>query len=220
MHRSPSQQATTPRGSGRTQDALGGDVALSLLAALRFKLPGEAAQRAGLYGQAFLNGGSLAPLSGGLSGAVHRLATTLRWSMVREAAWELPCYLQQAECWQLFNGIPLTNAGAVCSPVLYAGRHPAVENGRCRWQDGRQLCVESRDCASFLDARAQNVVSSDLTRHLLLLSFCCRVSALCGRCLLAGLSSTLAVCSQHSQTMSSAAPCSSASRLVCEHLRI
>lgn len=80
----------SPRGDGRTQDALGGDVALSLLAALRFKLPGEAAKRAGLYGQAFLNGGSLAPLSGGLSGAMHQMATTLRWSMGLGIVWPLP----------------------------------------------------------------------------------------------------------------------------------
>ncbi len=46
----------------RTVDSLGGDVSWSLLAALRFNLPNEAFQAAGLRGQIFLNAGNLARL--------------------------------------------------------------------------------------------------------------------------------------------------------------
>ena len=46
----------------RTVDSLGGDLSWSWLAALRFSLPNEALQAAGLRGQIFLNAGNLARL--------------------------------------------------------------------------------------------------------------------------------------------------------------
>lgn len=64
-------------------DALGGDLALSVMAALRFQLPHEGLRRGGLHGHAFIQGGSLAALGGGgLRGGLHQLSTSLRWSIV------------------------------------------------------------------------------------------------------------------------------------------
>lgn len=55
-------QESTATSGVRTVDSLGGDLSWSLLAALRFNLPNEALQAAGLRGQIFLNAGNLARL--------------------------------------------------------------------------------------------------------------------------------------------------------------
>jgi outer membrane protein insertion porin family len=53
---------------GRGRDALGGDLFFSMLAAVIFELPFEAAREVGIRGHVFLNGGSLVGLGGGGSG--------------------------------------------------------------------------------------------------------------------------------------------------------
>lgn len=55
-------EESTAASGVRTVDSLGGDLSWSILAALRFNLPSEALQAAGLRGQIFLNAGNLATL--------------------------------------------------------------------------------------------------------------------------------------------------------------
>ena len=71
---------------GRQLDALGGDAFVSILAALRFRLPSQALDQSGVHGQTFLNGGSLVAVSNSLPSSLHQLATTLRWSVVSACA--------------------------------------------------------------------------------------------------------------------------------------
>lgn len=56
------EEESTATSGVRTVDSLGGDLSWSILAALRFNLPSEAFQAAGLRGQIFLNAGNLARL--------------------------------------------------------------------------------------------------------------------------------------------------------------
>jgi hypothetical protein len=69
----------------RTVDSLGGDLSWSLLAALRFNLPNEALQAAGLRGQIFLNAGNLARLHAPtrpIGDVLSDFVTNFRCSMV------------------------------------------------------------------------------------------------------------------------------------------
>jgi outer membrane protein insertion porin family len=77
--------APLPRG----RDALGGDVACSLLAALQFRLPHEGLTAAGVHGQVFLNGGTLCSLQGAASPAAFArdLASSFRWSAGAGVVW-------------------------------------------------------------------------------------------------------------------------------------
>ena len=74
------------------RDHLGGDVAVSLTAALNFqfpRVPGLASLRvAGLHGHVFVNGGSVALLGGGarsLRAGADELLSSFRWASVRPA---------------------------------------------------------------------------------------------------------------------------------------
>ena len=74
-----------PQAEARERDALGGDVFCSVLAALNFQLPHEGLRATGCHGQLFVNGGTIAALSGtgrGLQQCVHELVTSFRWSVV------------------------------------------------------------------------------------------------------------------------------------------
>jgi hypothetical protein len=73
----------SPRPTVPTVDSLGGDIVLGGAAALNFQLPNEALRSAGIYGQLFINGGSLAPLAGGpVRDSLRQFSTSFRWSMV------------------------------------------------------------------------------------------------------------------------------------------
>lgn len=58
----------------------------TLLASLRFRLPHEGLDAAGMHGHVFLNGGNLVSISGperpAASAAFSQLATNFRWSAV------------------------------------------------------------------------------------------------------------------------------------------
>ena len=80
-------------GARQRRDALGGDFFASLLVELRSKLPLPPLANAGVYGRAFLNGGSSMLLTGqpdvlvpGPRNALAELAATSRWSVVRTCA--------------------------------------------------------------------------------------------------------------------------------------
>lgn len=68
----------------RVRDSIGGDYSLSLLAALRFNLPGEISHAAGLRGQLYFNAGNnCSSLAGGnLSSKLSEFAKTMRFSIV------------------------------------------------------------------------------------------------------------------------------------------
>jgi outer membrane protein assembly factor BamA len=90
MHVVPKQED----GGRPRRDALGGDFFAALLAELRCKLPLAPLANAGIYGRAFLNGGSAMLLTGqpsapvpGPRGALAELAATSRWSVVRARAY-------------------------------------------------------------------------------------------------------------------------------------
>lgn len=70
--------------STRLRDAIGGDYSLSLLAALRFNLPGEISNTAGLRGQLFFNAGnSCSSVKGrNITNAILEFAKTMRFSIV------------------------------------------------------------------------------------------------------------------------------------------
>mmetsp|Transcript_32609 Transcript_32609/g.72023 ORF Transcript_32609/g.72023 Transcript_32609/m.72023 type:complete len:528 (-) Transcript_32609:921-2504(-) len=66
------------------RDALGGDLFLSVLAALTFQLPHEAFRALGLHGHVFVNGGNNVQLTGAgrpIRDSVHAFTTSLRWSI-------------------------------------------------------------------------------------------------------------------------------------------
>lgn len=67
------------------RDSLGGDVVVSMLAALNFPSPLPAMRAAGMHGQLFLNGGNIMLLGGSgksLRDCWQDFTTSFRWSVV------------------------------------------------------------------------------------------------------------------------------------------
>jgi outer membrane protein insertion porin family len=86
----------------RGRDALGGDLFFSLLAAVNFELPFEAAREVGIRGHVFLNGGSLVGLGrggngvggvgeggriSGVKGSVNEMVSKIRWCVGAGLVW-------------------------------------------------------------------------------------------------------------------------------------
>lgn len=76
----------------RGRDALGGDLFFSILAAVNFEVPFEAAREVGIRGHVFLNGGSLVGLGGGgrMSGvksSVNEMVSKVRWCVGAGLVW-------------------------------------------------------------------------------------------------------------------------------------
>lgn len=71
---------------GRTRDALGGDLYVSLLGALNVELPWEALRQAGMYGHLFVNGGTCLGLDADWKKEVSQLPSSFRWSLVRRCS--------------------------------------------------------------------------------------------------------------------------------------
>lgn len=69
------------------RDRTGGDLLLTLLAQLRFRLPVPAMHAAGMYGHIFANTGNLVQLTGNpgrsLEDSVRGFGKEFRWSVVR-----------------------------------------------------------------------------------------------------------------------------------------
>lgn len=67
------------------RDSLGGDLVLSVMAAINFPAPVPAMRAAGMHGQVFLNGGNAMLLAGSgksLRDYWQEFSTTFRWSVV------------------------------------------------------------------------------------------------------------------------------------------
>ena len=78
------------------------------------QLPLESLQRAGLYGQAFVNGGTSALLDRGKGGAFRRcldhLAASPRWTMVRHPS-IIFCPSWKLGAWGWTLGLKVTSVG-------------------------------------------------------------------------------------------------------------
>ncbi|KAK2079523.1 hypothetical protein QBZ16_001917 [Prototheca wickerhamii] len=72
---------------GRTRDALGGDLYVSLLGALNVELPWEALRQAGMYGHLFVNGGTCLGLDADWKKEVSQLPSSFRWSLGVGLVW-------------------------------------------------------------------------------------------------------------------------------------
>ncbi|GAB4818843.1 hypothetical protein N2152v2_005889 [Parachlorella kessleri] len=82
-----------PREEGEPRalrDSLGGDLVLSLLAAVNFPVPVPTLRAAGMHGQLFLNGGNILALGGtgkSLRDAWQEFSTSFRWSVGAGIVW-------------------------------------------------------------------------------------------------------------------------------------